>query len=284
MSGKIRATSFDRVSDFLERCEAWLLRREAQNNSILNLARITQAQPGLLDQPFWFGAVERCGAVAGCAMHVRPDGLLLPDMEDAAVAVLVQSLLVDGIDVERICGPERTTIIAAESIASQAGRPFAITEAWQSFVTAEIVEARKKPNGALRQATPDDCDRVSELAREYNREKPALIDIVDYFKRKLHEREVWCWDDNGIRTILAVSGKTRNGIRIAGLFTAEPDRRKGYGSAAVAHVTRHFLNEGCEFVTLLVDRRDPEVMRLYERLGYRPLDLRIEMRPQCGSD
>jgi predicted GNAT family acetyltransferase len=264
-------------SQLLSVCGDWLFQEEAANNTLISVAALSDSDKSPFKPPYWFAAVFNGDQVVGCALHVLPDGLLVSDMPPDAAHQLAKSFVETGIDVPRISGREYSARTVAKTISLSTDSEFHPETFWQSYVLTNSIKPPKMASGHLRLATAKDSDIVTEYGKQYGEEKPAFIDVAAYFLRKASDECLWAWDDDGIRTLIAVSGRTENGIRIAGVFTPVKFRGNGYASAATWAVTEHYLNDGCSFTTLVVDKTDPHVMRLYEHLGYEKLESAIEL-------
>lgn len=67
-----------------------------------------------------------------------------------------------------------------------------------------------------------------------------------------------------------LSAVTRDAVQIMGVWTAPPERRRGYGRRGMAEVCGHVLRQG-KAVTLFVNDFNTPAVRLYESLGFRQI-------------
>ena len=72
-----------------------------------------------------------------------------------------------------------------------------------------------------------------------------------------------------------VGSATPNGVRIGPVFTPSEFRGRGYATALVATVTRDQLSRGHEFCFLHTDLANPTSNKIYQLLGYRPVEDRL---------
>jgi len=63
----------------------------------------------------------------------------------------------------------------------------------------------------------------------------------------------------------------RNTASVAGVYTPDNLRRKGYAGACVAALSQKLLDEGFSYITLFTDLANPTSNSVYMRLGYQPL-------------
>jgi predicted GNAT family acetyltransferase len=110
----------------------------------------------------------------------------------------------------------------------------------------------------------------------------SLAEALDAIVRKLKDGSLFCWDVEG--TIVAMAGHapivTTGSVvlgRVGPVYTPPSHRRRGYGSAVTAHVTRHLLEKGAR-VMLFTDASNPTSNAIYQEIGYRLVDELVEMR------
>jgi len=77
-------------------------------------------------------------------------------------------------------------------------------------------------------------------------------------------------------------GQCRAGraVRVGPVYTPPRHRRRGYGAAVTAAVTRAALDAGEAAVVLFTDLANPTSNSVYQRLGYRPVE---ELSPPSRS-
>jgi ribosomal protein S18 acetylase RimI-like enzyme len=76
------------------------------------------------------------------------------------------------------------------------------------------------------------------------------------------------WDDGGPVCFAGFGGRTPNGIRIGPVYTPPEHRRRGYGSALTAALTRRLLDEGRDYCFLYTDLANETSNRIYRAIGY----------------
>jgi ribosomal protein S18 acetylase RimI-like enzyme len=74
--------------------------------------------------------------------------------------------------------------------------------------------------------------------------------------------------DDRLAAVLADTSKTAQIAHISSVATDPRHRRRGYGAALTAWITREFLHEGAEIVTLGMYADNDVARRMYERQGY----------------
>ena len=265
---------------FLELYGEWLHRSEITNNLLLSVAALTDLRNSVFKPPFWFAAVLRGDYVAGCALYAMPDGLCLSALDESASAVLVDKFNETDIFCARIAGPEDACIAVSSLLKATTDVIYEPITHWQSFIVADLFPPTRPASGKLRLTKTEDNDIIVDYGTRYGLEKPSVVEVSKYFLYKSAADQLWAWDDDGIKTLIAVAGRTRNSIRVSGVFTPAEYRVRGYASTAVYEVSKRFLGDGCRFCHLVVDKADPHVMRIYENIGYTKFESRLEMRPK----
>ncbi len=80
------------------------------------------------------------------------------------------------------------------------------------------------------------------------------------------------WEVGGAPVSLAgFGGPTANGIRVGPVYTPRELRRRGYGTALTARLTRSLLDHGRRFCFLFTDLANPTSNGIYMRIGYVPV-------------
>ena len=79
---------------------------------------------------------------------------------------------------------------------------------------------------------------------------------------------VWIAEDKPV-SMAHVGRPTQNGISVSGVYTPTPLRKKGYASAAVAHLSQKMLDSGKKFCVLYTDLSNSTSNKIYQNVGYR---------------
>ena len=88
--------------------------------------------------------------------------------------------------------------------------------------------------------------------------------------------EVLLWEVDGEPVSVAARTRTVAGMsRIGPVYTPPAHRRKGYGAAVTAELTRTTLAAGASHLVLFTDLANPTSNAVYQRIGYRPVSDRL---------
>jgi hypothetical protein len=264
----LRVTRHDDADAFLERAEAWLLQREAENNVLLSVAYLLAQGAKPFRQPAYLATIETGGEVAGCAMRAPPDGAYLTAVPAAAVPTVAAQLREVFTDVPEVIGPEAVAVAFAQC---WSGRDWEMHSRLQRYVLEAAVPPKKAVAGVLRLGNAGDRALIDAWAAEYRREIRSKVDIVAFFRRMIEREGLYLWDDSGPRCVVTASGRTPNGARISAAYTPPSFRGNGYATNAVASLSRVILDGGKRFCVISADVDDPAPNAIYRGLGYRPM-------------
>ncbi|TAH64748.1 MAG: GNAT family N-acetyltransferase [Anaerolineaceae bacterium] len=150
-------------------------------------------------------------------------------------------------------------------------------------ISMDIMEIRhvndiRPAEGMTRLAIPNEAKLMTEWMIQYQIE--ALAKEIDYESAlvgisKLINKDKLYVFENSQQTVVSMAAATRQlarGIAISYVYTPEEYRGLGYGASNVYHISRKYLDEGNEFCTLFVDKKNMLSKRAYEKVGYYIID------------
>jgi GNAT superfamily N-acetyltransferase len=267
-SNKYQIRSYDSAAQFLRDADEFLTAHEDTYNSLCTVAMGARDSRESFSPPFWYGTVtEGNSAILACAVHASPDGLISSDLDSGSASLIVESVVSALGWPKRISGTPSAVLLLADRFEFMGAPEYDSHKEWTIYRIDSAPPQTSTAEGFLRNATEHDEHLVREWGRLYDAEKPAFTSIETFFARKLERNELFLWEKDGARTALAMSGKTRSGIRISAVYTPQESRGMGFASAATAEATRRAISDGFRFVTLHAQTADP-VERMYQRLGY----------------
>ena len=243
------------------------MENEDANNGLLDLVELLSTGLEELEAPYWFGTINDSAGIVGCAIHAMPDGLVMSNMSNEAVEILVRNLGSSVEQITRVFGPVRASSKFARLWGDIADSNPEIETTWQVYRLDQTIPIDTISPGILRLGKDDDIALVREWGKAYGEEKASLLKVADFMNRKLLDRDLFIWHDQCPRTMITLSGRSKNGIRISAVYTPPKHRGQGYASAAVSFLSNRVLRDGFRFVTLSAEIDDP-AERVYKRLGY----------------
>jgi len=140
--------------------------------------------------------------------------------------------------------------------------------------------------GESRRAGGRDRELVRHWYRSFARDADAhwggSDDAVD---AALNTRGCWLWlDANGVVVSLATRRPIVAGsARVGPVYTPRRWRGRGYGSSVTAAATRDILDDG-GIPVLFADLSNHTSNDIYQRLGYYPVEDRLEIKFGTGTD
>lgn len=237
------------------------------------------------EHPRWWALVrDEEGAVSGVAMRTapfEPHPLYVLPMPDDAAVELARLMHERGEAIGGVNGALPAARVVAEETARLAGGEVRVHEHLRLFELGELV-VPPSPPGRLRLATPDDVDLAlawfhafgMAAAEQAGRDEPhAAPDLTaDEMLLRIEQGVVWFWEDErGERVHLTGANPPAHGVtRIGPVYTPIGHRGDGYASAAVAEVSRQYVEQGVR-CCLFTDQANPTSNKIYQALGYQPV-------------
>jgi predicted GNAT family acetyltransferase len=220
---------------------------------------------------FWYVVENDRGSVVGCAMRTPPWPLGVSPMSASAAAALAALLRSRDPDLPGIVGP-RTV---AHAIADALGRPG--TVAMTEFV--RVLHGYRPPTpvvGASRPATPADLDLLvawhSQFAADAGLPIRDADNIDEQYSITIREGSTLLWEVSGEPVAMGghaslVTTPAGTVARIGPIYTPEPLRGRGYGTAITAALVEYLLPRS-ELIMLFTDSQNRTSNGIYERLGF----------------
>ncbi len=144
----------------------------------------------------------------------------------------------------------------------------------------DIMELRQineiKPvDGSHRLAQPEEAKLAAQWMVEFQME--ALTSETDYEEalqkavKQIEENQIYFYEDidHNVVSMAVASRKLAHGTTITYIYTPEEYRGKGYAAANIYYLSKELLEQGNEFCTLIIDKKNPLSNRAYEKVGYK---------------
>jgi predicted GNAT family acetyltransferase len=276
-------TTTEHVQEFLDAAGP-LLRAEAASNTVLltAAANVAASGPGTFgDEPPLFGWWATAGGpVDGAFIHTPPYPAQLSPLPGRAVDPLADLLA------------DRERRLAGVSAAGRLAEAFASAWCARHDATAELAlrlrlyrlttlhEPDPAPPGRAEVATIADAALLHDWMDGFGRETGAPISAHRALDMRLPAGVLTIWRDaRGTPVALAGYSVEVDGARRVGpVYTPEEHRRHGYGAAVTAVACRRALDGGTSQLLLYADVTNSTSNTLYRRLGFEPVEDRIELR------
>ncbi|KQZ67561.1 GNAT family N-acetyltransferase [Nocardioides sp. Root151] len=262
------------------------------------MARARDAGEPVVDRGYeqWWAAVrDASGAVVGTAMRTAPFPpypLFVQEMPEAGARELARVLHARGAVIAAANGALPAAQQLMDELALLSGGRAVIEEHTRLFELGELTPPSTLPAGSLRLARPAEAELCLgwfrafhvEAAEQAGRTSDPTVGesfgIEDLLERITEER-IWVWvDEHDVPVHVTGANLPSYGVtRIGPVYTPREHRGHGLASAAVAEVSRSYVEAGVR-VCLFTDQANPVSNAIYQRLGYRPVvdmaNLRLE--------
>jgi predicted GNAT family acetyltransferase len=169
-----------------------------------------------------------------------------------------------------VAAPAHTALEFARAWAGAHNGDWRTRHRWRLHAVRSVDIPRAAP-GCFRHAAAADWALLEQWAPRYGRELDSTVDVTAFFERMLRLRTLYVWDDDGAKSVVALSGNTPRGGRLSAVYTPHEFRHRGYASNAAAAATRLALENGKAFCVVYADMSALAPLRLYRALGFQPL-------------
>ena len=271
--------------EFLEAAESFLLVREAEYNLLLGVADALAEQersgkPPVMSKPI-HGApllttVETDDGLACCAIRTPPYRLILTNGNNEAWGALATYLADADPDLPGVNGPSESAAAFSQHWVSVTGRAASRGRSMRILRLDTVSWPENPPPGTFRQAVEADRERLAEWIVALGEEIDDPQDGPSIAAARIRERNLYVWDDDGVRSMAATARRSRSGCSVNLVYTPREHRGRGYASAVVAALSDRILQSGFGHCSLYTDATNPTSNKIYEQLGYRRVGDAVE--------
>ena len=235
-------------------------------------------QPGA-DEPL-FGWWRPAGAtkVSGVMMHTPPYPVGVTDLVEGAAQSLAAELQARGRRPDAVNGERTAATSFAAAWNASTGQVARQSGSARLFRLARLTAPRPGPEGAARVASTADHGLLADWLADFHRES-GTIDSEGDLDDRLSFGGLTLWERDGRPVALAGIHRPAAGVaRIGPVYTPPQLRGRGYAGAATAAVSQAALDQGTGRVVLFANPANRTSTALYQRLGFVPVEDRIELR------
>jgi uncharacterized protein len=262
---------------FLDHAGAFLAEREAEHNLIFGILSNLEADPTQYAATPYLATIVHGDKVVGAAIRTPPWRVVLSEMDHpGAVHRLAQDLA--EIALPGVVGPSDAAAHFSEAWAElhREVRP-RLNRHERSFRLRRVIPPRPT-SGEMRLASPEHLGMLGHWIAAFHDEASLGNPPQDYHAmadrwiRRLG-RSAYLWFDGGRPVSLTgVGGLTPTGIRVGPVYTPPEHRGRGYASNLVAQASQEQLDAGRTFVFLFTDLANPTSNKIYQAIGYEPVN------------
>lgn len=210
------------------------------------------------------------GDVDGAFLQTPPRPMLLSAMPVRAARQLADAVPVHGITGVNADNEVAEAFANAWQLRTGIGNRLQMRQ--RQYRLEHLEETQPLPPGASRLASEHDLPLIYRWFEAFRDEAAASGPVnAALVRSKVADRGIVLWEVDG--TAVALVGRTRviaGMTRISPVYTPPEHRRRGYGTAATAAMTRSAL-ESADVVVLFTDLANPTSNSIYQHIGYRPV-------------
>lgn len=262
--------------DFLDDYETILLEHESKSQLVLYGAYHNIKIE--IDKSAVFGAVIDDEKVYLLFCNVTPYELLIysiqPDNVITAAGVLAEFLSSNHIAIKGMIAAYDLCLSFMEEYKKYINCSFEEKMGMDIMEIREINEINPV-DGMHRLALPVEAKLVAQWMIEFQME--ARTSEMDYeaalqrATKQIEEGKIHFYEDaqHNVVTMAVAARKLAHGVTITYIYTPEENRGKGYAAANIYYLSKKLLEQGNEFCTIFVDKKNPLSTRAYEKVGYK---------------
>ena len=277
---------------FLAEITPALNAEEARNSLILGIVGRLVRDPAYAQDPYFVRVMDGDQLVLA-GMRTPPHGLVLTNkgpVRDEALSVLIDDVLAQPDPPPDVNAPRVLSRRFSQGWAAKSGGQTGLKMEQGLYALTEVApETLHAASGALRPAQPDDLERFIRWREGFDMDAFGSIhgnrDQLRAFFEK-HMDNIVYWEHDGEPVATALSTRpTEHGITVGMVYTPSAQRKKGYATALVAHLSQQLLNSGYDFCTLYTDLANPTSNHIYQVIGYRPIEeMEVHTLDPLGED
>jgi GNAT superfamily N-acetyltransferase len=278
----------DSVDEFLAATTAFRAADPLRSNVIGSVALAVSTGRSTYDDYRWWMVRDNDGDVVGVAMRTSPFNMILAPMSLDAARALGRSVGQFDDALPGISGPKDLIDALIEGYvgSNSPGSRRALSEERRDLLYELEELVTPEVEGFGRPARPEEIDSLADMLTDFFREVEisplSPIDAHENIKKSVKAGTLFCWEVAG--QIASFAGHapvvTTESIllgRVGPVYTPPEFRRRGFGSAVTAHVSRHLIEKGAR-VMLFTDAANPTSNGIYQEIGYRLVDELVQMR------
>lgn len=282
----VRQTS--NAPTFAEQALPFLRQREAEHNLLISLLNQLLIAPGGHQSPRLI-SIEVDRDLVGIAMQVGDSPLLLSRvLKPIALGALANHLKRQWHSPElrlrhalpKFAGPKGTAAGLAEALRIQTRLRYGLTTAMGIHKLSKV-QPLPPVAGALRVAQERDRPLLEAWCAAFETESFGELrdDPVRWSDRRIAQQDIYLWEippsadgASGVapQPVSMVGGNAfdEQGGCIGPVYTPPEQRCRGYGTAAVAALSRQLLDQGCSTCYLFTDFANSTTQQIYKTIGY----------------
>ncbi len=147
----------------------------------------------------------------------------------------------------------------------------------QRIYKLEKLNTLEMPQGRFRKAEERDRDILSRWCIAFAREATGKDESEDKAINMIRSGSLFVWETDTVVTMAAKCRPLLSGVSISEVYTPPENRKKGYATACVHHLSRHILDSGYKYCTLYTDLSNPVSNSIYQKIGFNAMHDSIQI-------
>jgi predicted GNAT family acetyltransferase len=272
----MQLTTYTDPAGFLAVTETILEREGAAYALMLSIVLRVRQYPERIGDPPYMATVTAGDRLLAAAVMTPPYPVIVATLDPAgqdALPLFVEDLRDNGWSVSGVNGPSDASSAFAALWNGRTDQPMTLAVHLRSYELRRVMPPDPVP-GRLRLAEPADLSLVARWARDFQLEALPHEDAsgaLHVAETGIADRHIYLWEDGEPVTMVAKARPTVHGVTVNLVYTPPSQRRRGYATNAVAHLSQILLDEGYDYCTLFTDMANPTSNSIYQKIGYRPV-------------
>lgn len=263
----LRVCRHANAREFLTRAEPWLASAQIEHAVVIGNAQHASANDSLYEKPMYWATIEDDSRIVGYAFRTPPYRLGVSALPDSAIAALVVDVDALYASLSGVSGAEPAASVFAAAWTKKHGGSWHVQSGQRLFALRALEAPGSNPSGALRPAGAGDVALAHDWGAAHARDSGIAPLDGRVCASLIRDRKLYFWDDGRPRCMLGILRQAPNAAAISILYTPAGLRKRGYATAAVAALSRQWLDRGAKpFVT--ADPKNAAVNALCRGLGF----------------
>lgn len=263
--------------DFLTRAESWLAGSEIEHAVALASARNARANDSHYERPIYWATIEDESQIVGCAFRTPPYRLGVSALPAAAIPVLVADVAALYPTLSGVAGTEPAASQFAGAWTKGHGGSWKVQASQRLFALRALEAPGSQPAGRLRPATDADAVLAQDWGAAHARDSGIAPLDGRFCASLIRERRLHFWDDGRPRCMVGVFREAPGAAAIGIVYTPAGLRKRGYATAAVATLSRQWLDRGTRNLFVCADPKNAAAHALCRQLGFEPFQDSVDI-------
>ena len=257
--------SSDNAGQVLDAAGPLLASRPVEHQLVATILTEMVPHPGV--GQYWWVVDGRAQVVALAVESPAGNRAVLTPARPGPVKTLAQAMASDVYELPGVLGDADTAATFAGYVADLLSVPAYPVEGGRLYRLRRLVMP-KEVAGHLRLAETRDEDLVITWARAFRSEAGEEDDPTAEARRRLSAGRLWLWEDGEPVAMAGAPPAVAGVARVGWVYTPSFRRRRGYGSAVTAALSRHLLDTEADTCILYTQLHNPTSNAIYQRMGY----------------